>query len=143
MVYSHTPTQGQPGVMQMQPQQQMVTNNPMYTNTAYNNSPMYNNQAMGYGQPSNVTVVRNQYPMGYPHALIMLDPLPMFCGRCNTTVLSRVETNCSCANLCCCVCFGPVLWMCFQCCRGKTISCSNAVHYCPTCSTSLGFYEAC
>jgi hypothetical protein len=129
------------------PNQMYINPNPNQTydnnpNTMYGNQ-VYNNHAMGGGQPNSVSVVRNQINFITDPTLIQIDPVPLFCGRCNNTVLSRVETNCSYSNCCCCLCTGPVLWLCFQCCRGKAVSCNNAKHFCPSCSAMIGQYEAC
>jgi hypothetical protein len=117
-------------------------NNPQAGYQMNNNMQPNNHIAMGGGQPQTVMVVHNQVPVTSPLNVKLLS-LALFCGRCNMTVNSRVEKQCSCANLCCCCWFTPIIWLCFQCCRNKEISCNNATHYCPNCSTPIGQYEAC
>jgi hypothetical protein len=107
-----------------------------------NNQMNYNNNIRGGGQPGVVMIAQNQVVVTDPK-LIQLTPVPLFCGRCNTTVFSRVVTACSCANVCCCIMFGPIWWLIFQCCRDKAYSCQNASHFCPNCSTPIGQYDAC
>jgi hypothetical protein len=133
------------------PNQQMIYNQQMnYPNQQMN----YPNQQINYpinnqmpnqlltGQLHTVMVVHNQLPIPDPLS-VKLSSVTLYCGKCNTTVNSRVETQCSCANLCCYCWFSPVIWICFQCCRNKEISCNNATHYCPNCATPIGQYEAC
>ena len=70
-------------------------------------------------------------------------PVPFNCSTCNTTVNTKVTTKCSCANICCCVWFGPLIWVCFQCCRKKQISCNDIYHTCPKCNGTLMLHESC
>ena len=70
-------------------------------------------------------------------------PIPLLCSYCNTTVNTDVKKNCSYSNICCCILFTPLIWVCFQCCRKKPISCNNIYHHCPKCNQVLFSQKAC
>lgn len=65
------------------------------------------------------------------------------CPKCGYVGNSIVITQCSCANCCCCCWGGLVIWICFQLCRNKALSCKDADHTCPKCGTFLAHYQAC
>ena len=68
------------------------------------------------------------------------------CPYCKNQVMTNAIRRCDCCNLLCCLftlscCTVP--YCCFQCCRGKNISCYSASHYCPMCGGYLKEYLAC
>ena len=98
-------------------------------------------------QGANVVIVQNQVnaPVD-PESLIpnfRSSPIRMICPFCNVQIRTYVETNLNCLNLCCYCWTSCLIWTCFQLCRGKDMSCSDARHFCPKCGRTLGYYEAC
>jgi hypothetical protein len=129
--------------------------NQVYASTNYNpnNNPIIYNQNIQMGLTNNYirpmnnphigqrVMIINPQPLRNPS--IKLSPTPLYCGRCQNTVISRVITECSFANICCCLCFHPLFWLLFQVCRGKEISCNDSTHFCPNCGSMIGSYQAC
>jgi hypothetical protein len=106
------------------------------------NAPDRQNYQQGNNNPNNPpNVVNNQLDFEVKTSIYL--SRPMLCHFCNTTVNTNVKKKCSCANICCCLWFGPLIWVCFQCCRKKQISCNDITHECPKCNQPLIFQEAC
>lgn len=115
-------------------------NNP---NTQNNINPIMNNQT----NPNSMTQQNNNVPV------IIFDPNQLkqesvntVCPYCKRQVTTNAIKRCDCVNCLCCLitgscCFVP--YCCFQCCRGKAISCYSASHYCPLCGGFLKEYLAC
>lgn len=82
-----------------------------------------------------------------------LDPTPILCPYCGKSGTTVTETSFNCASCCCWYTFNILLvfscytgllpWICFQACRGKNISCMDAIHKCPSCGQTVGSYSAC
>ncbi len=70
-------------------------------------------------------------------------PVTVCCPYCKQTVTTIVETQFNCAICCLCLMTGLFVWMCFQCCRDKDLSCNDATHRCPSCQAMIGSYSAC
>lgn len=67
----------------------------------------------------------------------------VYCPYCKNQGFTKIEKNCSVSNIVCSVLTVLILWVPFQYCRGKDVSCSNAKHYCNRCNNELANYSAC
>ena len=65
------------------------------------------------------------------------------CPYCRQGGVTRVETQCSILNFCCCFCTGLIPWLIFQAIRSKDINCSDANHFCMSCGAKIHTYQAC
>ena len=110
---------------------------------------------------SNANLVANQYSPQNPSVIINPNPITtiifdpnqlknesvnVMCPYCKKSVMTNAVRRCDCVNLLCCLCsFSScfITYCCFQCCRGKPISCYSASHYCPMCGGFLREYLAC
>ena len=93
------------------------------------NQPVVVNQA----QPQVIQVVPN----------FGTTPVSITCQFCQTPVTTVVETQCNCLSVCLCCLTSLVFYICVQCCRGKELGCSDAIHKCPRCGQILGTYTSC
>ena len=71
-----------------------------------------------------------------------IEPVSTICIHCQKPIVTKTSTSLNCVACCCCL-FTNILYLCFQCCRGKNICCVNVTHRCPRCGRFLGKYSAC
>jgi hypothetical protein len=67
----------------------------------------------------------------------------VYCPYCKNQAFTKIETKCSVPNILCSVVTAVILWVPFQLCRSKDLSCNNAIHYCNRCNNVLANYRAC
>jgi len=65
------------------------------------------------------------------------------CPSCRVSSSTNVHTTVSISNVCCCLCFCPVVFIIYNLVRGKDILCCDATHYCASCGAFLANYQAC
>lgn len=65
------------------------------------------------------------------------------CPSCRVSSSTNVHTTVSISNVCCCLCFGPIVLIIYNLIRGKDILCCDATHYCSSCGAFLANYQAC
>lgn len=65
------------------------------------------------------------------------------CPSCKNISNTRVQTEFSWSNCCCCFWFGPIIWIIFQAARDKDINCNDASHYCNRCGNIIHSYKSC
>jgi hypothetical protein len=67
----------------------------------------------------------------------------VYCPYCKNQAFTKIEKSCSVSNIICCAVTVLILWVPFQLCRSKDLSCNNAIHYCNRCNNVLANYRAC
>ena len=100
--------------------------------------PIFQAPVMNQQQP----IIVNQYNPVQPLDL-KTSPTTVVCPFCKQTVTTIVETECSGASVCCCICTSLVCWVIFQICRNKDLNCNDATHKCPSCGNTIATYTAC
>jgi hypothetical protein len=100
-------------------------------------------------QPISTTVIQpviavNQVvPSVNLEGVLRSKPAFIVCPYCRMGGITRVDTQFSKLNCCCCFCAGLGSWIIFQICRGKDINCTDANHFCVSCGAKLYAYQAC
>jgi hypothetical protein len=127
---------GYPQNQTYQPPQQYTTQH-LVTSTS---QPYIQPQQPIVSQP--VITVNQVSPVNLEGAL-RSQPAFVVCPYCRQGSVTRVETQCSILNCCCCFCTGLIPWLCFQACRSKDINCTDAQHFCTACGAKIYSYQAC
>ncbi len=65
------------------------------------------------------------------------------CPSCRVSANTNVTTSISISNLCCYLCFDPLIWVIYQLVRGKDLICCDATHHCSGCGGFISNYQAC
>lgn len=112
-------------------------NDHKYQQPNTNNQPQNNNYNQGVAQnqgPSNTVVL--------DYSIFKTNSVVVTCPACKSSEVTTVNLSFSCSNYLCYYCF-PCCWICYQACRGKAISCNDAVHNCGKCGNRIANYTAC
>ena len=123
-----------------------MSRNSVYKNTNqnpnYDNNMQFNNQNNNRKSVSNNQVVQNVIVVN-DMTNFKTNPIIATCPSCRTNGLTNVDLIFSWANYACYMYTTPLIWIIYQSCRGKDISCNNSKHYCTGCGTILAYYNAC
>ena len=69
-------------------------------------------------------------------------PISIVCTHCRENVTTIVENKCNGAAFCFCCVSLFCIYACYQCSRGKDLSCTDSIHICPKCQQRIGEYNA-
>ena len=71
------------------------------------------------------------------------NPLLATCPSCHFQGLTQVELSFNFKNYGCYVFFTPILWLIHQLYKEKDLNCNDSLHFCSSCGSQIGTYEAC
>ena len=146
--HGNPPQQGFQPLQENRPQQRIQLQLQQGYQPQYSNQPQQIYQPQqGYGQPilvvptnPNNILVNQENPENSIN--FGRSPISLVCTRCGENVTTVIEEKCNGAAcyFCCISLF--CIYACFQCSRGKDLSCTDSTHKCPKCKQIIGTYSA-
>ena len=132
--------------MQANKMQAINYQNPGMPGMIYQQPGMIIQQPYLSNQPIIAVPVQNQYAPSYSSFEIDrwgTKPHPCVCPVCRKQITTNVLTNLNCMSCLACCYLGCCIYACIQCFMGKEIGCSDGVHSCPKCGSTIGIYRSC
>lgn len=111
--------------------------NPNYNNNMQFNNSQNQRKSVAVNQiQTNVVVIQDS-------SNFKTIPIVATCPNCRSNAITQVELIFSWSNYACYFYCTPLIWILYQSCRNKDISCNNSKHYCGSCGAMLATYHAC